>query len=135
MGEAESPTIHQGAFLHVLVVDHEKVGSDDFLCGTTMSLWDLCRGGSQIHEIDRPLTQEGKFAGRIKFKLDVAFPEVGRRGTRTSMNFARFFHWPANSEETAQPNHNHNHIDFARFIPWASETEETTQSKQKETEE
>merc|ERR1711935_908602 len=73
--EAESPTICQGAFLHVLVVDHEKVGSDHFMCATTMSLWDLCKGGSQIHEIDRPMTQEGKVAGRIKFKLDVSFPK------------------------------------------------------------
>jgi len=93
--EAENPMIRKGSFLHVVVVDHDTFGNDDFMCGATLSLWDLLQEGTKTHGIDIPLTKEGTLCGRIKFKLYVGFPEAtrapARRGSVIQLN--RFIHF------------------------------------------
>jgi Ca2+-dependent lipid-binding protein len=80
--EAENPTIPNGALLHLMVVDYDAVGKDDFMCSTSFNVSELipatAQSGKRTLDIDRPLIQEGRVSGRIKLKLDV---EISRRGS------------------------------------------------------
>ncbi|CAJ1928735.1 unnamed protein product [Cylindrotheca closterium] len=118
--EAETPMVRKGSFLYVVVVDHDRVGKDDFMCGTTLSLWDLCQEGTKTHDMDIPLTKDGTLCGRVKFKLYIGFPQ-GRNPTRASArrgsvnltrikNFFDVSHRDEDDEDFYPVPHNQGHL-------------------------
>eukprot|EP00980_Cylindrotheca_fusiformis_P014268 scaffold3788_cov72-Cylindrotheca_fusiformis.AAC.1 len=90
---ADNPAIHTGALLHVIVVDYDAVGKDDFMCASSLSVSELIPGnhnGKKTLSIDRPLIREGQVAGRIVFNIDIEI-QCSRRGSVAFLAPSRFF--------------------------------------------
>jgi hypothetical protein len=72
---ASETQIGHDAMLFVAAIDFDALGKDDFLGGMALNVRDLikmARGeATKTVDIDQNLTRNGKFSGRIKFKIDV----------------------------------------------------------------
>lgn len=81
---ASNTVIGADAMLFVAAIDFDAVGKDEFLGGTVFNVRELVRmdrGEPQkTISIDRPLTREGKFSGRLKCKIDVSI-SLSKRGS------------------------------------------------------
>ena len=71
----KSSAISIGALLYLVVVDHDHFTDDDFMCGTSLNIFEMLEMApgetSKTVSLERSLTADGVKSGEIRFQLHV----------------------------------------------------------------
>jgi len=71
----KSSSISIGALLYLVVVDHDHFTDDDFMCGTSLNIFEMLEmvpgERSKTVSLEKSLTVDGVKSGEIRFQLHV----------------------------------------------------------------